>query len=249
VEAKDRRLAQLAGGLRPVFWAVQVAMPRQAARLEKAVERCSRLAYSQEIRRLEREEVRRAYLDWRRAFLDKPQAAARAMYEKGIAALSAMGRSEAVVLRKWVGREAEIVRAVYAGARGTETPLPTDEYQAAVRAGQIGRLLKREQEAPSVELPADFPEKAALDRLSRRLHAFDIRSPLSPDRLGAVAPSEIADSLRTFKSVGLLDDGAGWTLRAGAARSLARELDRVVDRAVEADQLLTDALLKRRQAP
>ena len=248
-EAKDRRLAQLAGGLRPVFWAVQVAMPRQAARLEKAVERCSRLAYSQEIRRLEREEVRRAYLDWRRAFLDKPQAAAREMYDNGIAALSALGRPEAAVLKKWAGRETEIVRAVYASARGTETPLPTEEYQAAVRAGQIGRLLKREQEAPSVELPADFPEKAALDRLSRRLHAFDIRSPLSPDRLGAVAPSEIVDSLRNFKSVGLLDDGAGWTLKAGAARSLARELDRVVDRAVEADQLLTDALLKRRQAP
>ena len=102
---------------------------------------------------------------------------------------------------------------------------------------------------PASSCRRTFPKRRLwTDSLAGSTHSIFAR-PCRRDRLGAVAPSEIADSLRNFKSAGLLDDGAGWTLKAGAARSLARELDRVVDRAVEADQLLTDALLKRRQAP
>ena len=141
--AKEKRLAQLAMGLRPIFWAVKVAMPREARRLEKAVERCSRLAFSQEARRITREEVGRAYADWRKAFIERPTAeiqvraatgpaagspgidpksgptppdglsGARAMYEKGYAALQALGRPDVALLRKWVGRKEDLLRAIF----------------------------------------------------------------------------------------------------------------------------------------
>jgi hypothetical protein len=249
--AKEKRLAQLANGLRPIFWAVRVAMPREARRLAKAVERCSRLAYSQEFRRIEREQVRRAYLDWRRSFVERPAPAARAMYEQGHAALERLGRPEAAILRKWVGREDELVNAVYARARATREPsskLAPDEYQAAVRAGQIGRLLAREQTAPETELPSDLSDSTDLRTLARRLHAFDLDTPLSPDRLRALAPIELERSLASFREAGLLGEGPAWTLKAGSARSLAQDFGRTIDRAVEADHLLTDALLRRRHA-
>jgi hypothetical protein len=247
--AKERRLAQLATGLRPIFWAVKIAMPRNARRLEKAVERCSRLAYSQEIRRIQREEIRRAYLDWRKAFLDRPSPDARALYERGYAALQSLGRAEARVLRQWDGREEDLVRAVLAGARpqrAASPSLPQDQHEAAIRASQIGRLLMREDTAPRVESPSGISDADGFQRLTRRLHAFDIGSPFSSDRMRAVAPAELDRSLASFRDAGLLGDGPAWALKAGTARSLAQDLGRTIDRAVEADLFLTDALLKRR---
>ena len=168
-------------GLRPIFGSFGGAAT-QARRLEKAVERCSRLAYSQEARRITREEVGRAYADWRKAFIERPIAAARTMYEKGYVALCALHRAEATTLRPWAGREQELVAAVYEAARlhGRQSKdLPEDQYQAAVRAGQIGRLLLREAEAPTLRLRSEQPGAANLRRLAGRLHAFNIEAPLS----------------------------------------------------------------------
>jgi hypothetical protein len=287
--AKDRRLAQLAHRLRPIFWAVKIALPREARRLEQAVQRCTRLAYSQEIRRIAREEISRAYVDWKRSFIERPRAeleraaasdarpgqaeaasrletararvaggdlaAARSMYEKGYAAMAALGRPEAAALRAWVGREEELVRAVMATARtaspdaagGTFAgPLGPSEHRAAVRAGQIGRLLVREEQAP---VPAFSAATGELERLSRRLHAFDVTSPPTPTRLRALAPTELRKSLEAFRQAGVLGDGPGWTLKAAPARALAQDLGRTIDRAVEADRVLTDSLLKKRSGP
>jgi hypothetical protein len=72
--AKEKRIAQVGWALRPVFWMVRVAMPRQARRLSKACERCIRLAQQQESRQAGRDAVRQAYLEWRRDYVDKPLA-------------------------------------------------------------------------------------------------------------------------------------------------------------------------------
>ena len=285
-DAKEKRLAQFARGLRPIFWAVRIAMPAEARRLEQAVQRCARLAYSQEARRFVREDITRAYADWRTSFIDRPLAeleraahhlerpaqvadrgrvdaarervslgdvaAARAMYENGYAALKSLGRPEASVLRRWAGREDDLVRAVFATAKagaGGPAPLGKEEYQAAVRAGQIGRLLGREQNAPPAKLPAGAAESPDLQLLARRLHAFDIKSPLASQGLTTLAPSELRKSLAAFRDAGLLDDGPGWTLKAGQARSLAQDFGRTIARAMDADRVLTDALLKRRSTP
>jgi hypothetical protein len=277
--AKEKRLAQLGMGLRPIFWAVKVAMPREAGRLEKAVERCSRLAYSQEARRITREEISRSYADWRKAFIDRPIAeiqmrtatgpaagssgvdprggptppdglsAARAMYEKGYAALEALGRPDVALLRKWVGREDDLVRAIYSadrlpGEKGSG--LQPGEHSAAVRAGQIGRLLIREGEAPRLKGPDEMVGSPEVQRLAARLHAFGFRSPLTKDGLGALAPVELKTSLDAFRKAGLLDDGPAWTLKAAQAKSLTQDLGRTVERAIDAEDLLIDLLLKRR---
>jgi hypothetical protein len=277
--AKEKRLAQLAMGLRPIFWAVKVAMPREARRLEKAVERCSRLAYSQEARRITREEVGRAYADWRKAFIERPIAeiqmraatapvagsagadlnagrtgpeamsAARAMYEKGCVALQALGRSDVALLRKWVGREDDLLRAIYSADRSSGekgSGLQPGEYSAAVRAGQIGRLLIREGEAPRLKGPTEIVGSPEVQRLAARLHAFGFRSPLTKHALGALAPAEMKTSLDAFRKAGLLDDGPAWTLKAAQAKSLTHDLGRTVDRAIHAEDLLVDRLLKRR---
>jgi hypothetical protein len=247
--AKEKRVAQLAERLRPIFGVVQVALPRQALRLEKAVERCTRLAYSQEIRRIEREQVKAAYLDWRTSIVERPLAVAQTMYERGYAALRSLDRIEAHTLQKWTGRELDLVRAVHDAARSGGQPnghLPKDEYLAAVRAGQVGRLLSREELAPALQLRPAQLDAESLRRLAGRLYALNIPAPLSPQQLAAVAPSDLRKSLSAFKSSGLLDDGPGWTLKAGAARSITQELARTVDRAVDADRSLTDGLIKRR---
>jgi len=173
--------------------------------------------------------------------------AARAMYQAGAAALKTLRRPEAAVLARWVGREDELVRAVFATAKAGPGEATA---QAAVRAGQIGRLLGRERDAPALEDPTgDHPESAQLRLLTRRLHAFDIKSPVVGRDLNALAPSELADSLSAFRQAGLLSDEPGWTLKAARARALTRDFGRTVEQALDADTILTDALLKRRQAP
>ena len=47
--AKEKRLAQLGRGLRPIFWAVKIALPHRARRIEKAIERCGRLVERAEL--------------------------------------------------------------------------------------------------------------------------------------------------------------------------------------------------------
>ena len=175
--------------------------------------------------------------------------AARAMYEKGYAALQKLGRPEVTLLRRWSGREAELVHAIYSAERSAGEKgslLQPEEHSAAVRAGQIGRLLIREGEATPLKGPEDIMKSGEVQRLAARLHAFGIRSPLTRDGLRALAPAEIKESLQAFRRAGLLDDSPAWTLRAAQARSLSRDLARTVDRAIHAEDLLIDRLLKRR---
>ena len=179
-------------------------------------------------------------------------AAARVMYETGFSALKSLRRPEAEVLAPWVGREDDLVRAVFATAKavpGQAALLGKDEYQAAVPSGQIGRLLGRERDAPTTETPLGDHESAELRLLDRRFHAFDIKSPYTTTDLNALAPSEVSETVSAFRQAGLLSEDTGWTLKAGEARALARDFGRTVERALEADSVLIDALLKRQHAP
>jgi hypothetical protein len=116
----------------------------------------------------------------------------------------------------------------------------------AVRAGQIGRLLIREGEAPRLKGPNEMVGSPEVQRLAARLHAFGFRSPLTKPGLRALAPAEMKTFLHAFRKAGLLDDGPAWTLKAAQAKSLTQDLVRTVDRAIHAEDLLVDRLLKRR---
>ena len=111
--AKEKRLAQLGRGLRPVIWLVRVAMPKEARRLDLAIVRCARLAHLQQLRKSEREQIKKAYDRWHADFIKKPladlkkeakelarppQQAARPTLEKAKAALRLEDRSEAVAV-------------------------------------------------------------------------------------------------------------------------------------------------------
>ena len=70
--AKKSRFAQVGLGLRPVFWLVRVAMPREAHLIQVAITRCVRLAHRAKLRRAARAEIRKAYDRWRQEFIQKP---------------------------------------------------------------------------------------------------------------------------------------------------------------------------------
>jgi hypothetical protein len=58
--AHEKHLSRAGSRLRPWFWAIRVAMPRDVRRLEIAIERCARLVRSQEVQELYRNVVREA---------------------------------------------------------------------------------------------------------------------------------------------------------------------------------------------
>jgi hypothetical protein len=111
--AKEKRLAQLGRGLRPVIWLVRVAMPKEARRLDLAIVRCARLAHVQQLRKAEREQIKKAYDRWYADFIKKPladlkkesenlarppQQAARPTLEKAKAALRPEDASAAIAV-------------------------------------------------------------------------------------------------------------------------------------------------------
>ena len=105
------------------------------------------------------------------------------------------------------------MRAVFATPKavpGQAALLGKEEYRSAVRAGQIGRLLGRERDAPATEIPLGDHESADLRLLARRLHAFDIKSPYTVTDLNALAPSEVSERVSAFRQAGLLSEDPGW---------------------------------------
>jgi hypothetical protein len=58
--AHEQRLARAGSRLRPWFWAIRVVAPRGVRRLEIAIDRCARLARSQDVQTLYRNAVRNA---------------------------------------------------------------------------------------------------------------------------------------------------------------------------------------------
>jgi len=62
---------------------------------------------------------------------------------------------------------------------------------------------------------------AVVRRADARLQAFGIASPFGTEWLGSAAPDTVREALGIFDRAGLLEDGAEWTLAAGAARQAA----------------------------
>jgi hypothetical protein len=262
-------------------------MPREVHRLEQAMTRCSRLAQLQQIRRAGREEIQRAYEQWRRDFVQRPlaqlkkesqklalpaQAAERkrlegvrqkittpdiakatALFRQGYEAFTALsdkGDSTHQVLKKWIGKEEDLVARVYGQAKGEPSSLTAEEYKAAVRVGRIGHALHTARTAPALEVPDAFvSEKAELERLSARIHGLGLRSPITPDNLASLSPNQVSDQLQAARKAGLLDDGPGWTLQGQAARSFVQDLGREIEQSRETEQSLEDQLIKRRFQP
>ena len=272
--AKEKRIAQVGWALRPVFWMVRVAMPRQARRLSKACERCIRLAQQQESRQAGRDAVRQAYLEWRRDYVDKPLAElhrkadeierqaqkkqaspplsetdltrALTTYRRGVEVLNQLRPNEAAHLRSWKGADVDLVAQVVRSARGEKTDLAKQQYDAAVKAGRIGHLLEREATATPLRIPDAFAaQREQLQRLSARMQAFGLKPPFAPSDLGALSPSQLKTNLGIAKRAGLLEDGPDWTLKAAAAREVLGEISLHTDRARQVDQHLHQNLTKK----
>lgn len=167
------------------------------------------------------------------------------LFKKGLAVLRASRPAEASRLERWTGNEDNLVREVLAATKGgTAQGLPKDEFQAAVKAGRIGHLLESEAKAPRLAVPPSLSALAPdLERLSARLHALGVKSPLGREEIRALPPVEIRQVLDHFRREGVLVGGGEWALRGGAARRLAEELRPTIERGVEADQHLIDRLI------
>src|SRR4029450_421698 len=96
---------------------------------------------------------------------------------------------QAACLAKWGGREPELTALVLAQAKGQSAELTRFEYQAAIQAGRIGRLLAREKQAQTgTKTPT--PPSSALNHLAAdlvvlrgRLRALGVADPFSTKAL------------------------------------------------------------------
>jgi hypothetical protein len=75
--AKERRIAQVARRLRPLFWLGRIVLPHEVHRLELALKRCGDLAVRQHTDGLYRDQLRRAYKNSRDSLLQQLQTEAR----------------------------------------------------------------------------------------------------------------------------------------------------------------------------
>lgn len=123
--AKERRIAQIGSGLRPVMPILRFALPIRARRLDQAIARCQRLAASQEIRRLYRKEVDRAWSEWRERHVKVPVAEIKRKAAELVRPAQAAARSAVDRARREI-EAADLDRAV-AGFERARTALATNE--------------------------------------------------------------------------------------------------------------------------
>ena len=246
--AKERRLAQVSRRFRPIFWATRIVLPRETRRIELAIGRCAGLAATQSLYRewymrslvqprqqlqiqaqklvLPEQAAIREKVDRARKVitLRDPEAALR-VFARGRAVLDYLQPEAAKHLKRWQGKELELIRRVAAAAKGDADQLPRDDYRAAVQAGRIGHLLEREAAVPRVEVPDSFGTLARdVQRASARLQALGVADPFSKDVLTSAPMSQIERAVRDLRGAGLMNDGPGWTLKAQAAREVVTRI-------------------------
>ena len=188
----------------------------------------------EELRRPE-QQAGRERLEQGRVKIRAPEVVSAAvLLRRGRDACSILGQKEAKtteVLRVWRGREEELVEQVFRRAKGEPSALSKEEYEAAVRCGQVGRVLELEGNAKPVRVPEAFAaQKKDIERLSARLQSLGLRDVLTPTGLGALSPAGLRRQLDVARKARLLDEGPAWTFKAAAARQLAQDMTKEFER-------------------
>lgn len=171
-----------------------------------------------------------------------------ALFQKGASILAQVRPEEAQKLEPWKGKESELVSLTVKKARGESVDLQDDSYNAAIRAGKLGSILEKEENAKAPAIPKAFESnKEDLQRISARMEALGIKNPFTKDSLTNSAPAEIKKAIERCRETGLLDEGKEWAFKAGQVRGLAQDLEKGLGKDIDASMHLTDKLMQRKQ--
>ena len=116
-------------------------------------------------------------------------------------------------------------------SKGEPNQISAPEYEAAVQAGRVGRVLAAAEHSPTIQVPQAFGDLGEdIERLATRLHGFGLGKSIATDSLRQVSPAQMRCLVDNARKLGLLDEGQGWATKTTAARCIAREIGHVVEK-------------------
>ncbi len=171
-------------------------------------------------------------------------------FQRGAVALAAHRPEEHRHLAAWQGKESELVSLVFQKARGEAVLLPEETYAAALRAGKLGIILEKEEQAKPVQVPGRLEKEfgADLRKIASRMDALGIDMPFTKGALGVSPDITIRKGVEACRKQGLLEEGQGWAFQTEKLREMAQGLRKGFELEKNGDDLLTDRLIQRRQA-
>lgn len=168
---------------------------------------------------------------------------------RGLVELQRNRPEEAKHIDQWKGREQELVSLVIQKAKGENIELPKEVFDATAKAGKIGSMLDKEENAKAFIIPKGFENEAPdLQKISSRLEALGIKTPFTKDAFANAAPAEIRKAIDQFKETGITENGNDWTFKAGQIRAMSLEVEKGIGKDIDVTNQLTDKLIQRKQA-
>jgi hypothetical protein len=195
--AKEKRLAQAARRLRPLFWIGRILMPDDVHRLELALQRCHHLASAQQAAEFLREYRARAYRNSRSALIEQLRSEAQS---KALDRDPALARkhdrlreqaSQAASVAKHQPVNDEAIEQLCAGMEVLRLHRPRDFERLGAWRGRGAELVSAMVETieePAARLDADVRKVAVLAGRAGYLLAKERRTP----------PSKVPPTLRAY---------------------------------------------------
>jgi hypothetical protein len=150
---------------------------------------------------------------------------------RGCRALSQIGSTTVNPLRGWLQKENHLVAEVRKHSKGEPSRLSAEEYEAAVQAGRVGRVLARAEHASPIRVPQAYGDLGKhIERLATRLHGFGLGKAITTDSLREISPSQMRHLVDNARKLGLLDDGPAWATKTIAAKCIAHDLVQAVEK-------------------
>ena len=115
--------------------------------------------------------------------------------------------------------------------RGEPSQLSAEEYEAAVHAGRVGRVLAAAEHAQPIQVPQAFgDQRKDIDLLATRFYGFGLAKAITADNLRQISPAQMRPLIDNARKLGLLDDGLGWATKTIAAKCIAHDLVHAVEK-------------------
>jgi hypothetical protein len=147
------------------------------------------------------------------------------LLRRGYQVFAKLDPTDAPPLQRWLGKENELVAAVCKHGKGGPSVISDKEYDAAVQAVRVGRVLAIAEQAPPLRIPHAFGDQQKdIERLATRLHGFGLGKAITTDNLRQVSPAQMRSLIDTSRKLGLLADGQGWATKTVAAKCISHDL-------------------------
>jgi hypothetical protein len=153
------------------------------------------------------------------------------IFRRGYRALDRLGSPTVDTLRRWIHKEDHLVVEVRKHGRGEPSQLSAEEYEAALQAGRVGRVLAAAEHAQPIQVPQAFgDQRKDIDLLATRFHGFGLGKAITADNLRQISPAQMRPLIDNARKLGLLDDGLGWATKTIAAKCIAHDIVHAVEK-------------------